>query len=57
MCELITSDYGIVRETPEGSGDLSECEVLHYFWSDYEHCTNCVVLQTNLSLTPAFQDL
>jgi len=27
MCELITSDYGIVRETPEGSGDLSECEV------------------------------
>jgi len=29
MCEPIISDYGIVHETPEGSGDLlSECEVV-----------------------------
>jgi hypothetical protein len=29
MCEPIISDYGIIRETPEGSADLlSECEVV-----------------------------
>ena len=29
MCEPILSDYGIVHETPEGSGDmLIECEIV-----------------------------
>lgn len=30
---------------------------LHYFWSAYEHCTKWIVLKTNLSHAPAFQDL
>lgn len=33
MCEPIFSDYGIVRETPEGSGDLNGVKLYPRYWT------------------------
>lgn len=33
MCEPIISDNGIVHETPEGSGDLSDLQLYPRYWT------------------------